>query len=135
MASIHSEKLVQVPAEQAWAALRDTANPHRLFAGVLTDARIDGDLRTVTFANGMVAKERIVDIDDQNRRMAYAVQGMFDHHSASMQIYPEGATRCRFVWIADLLPNDKAAMVAELMEQGSDALVRNLETHLAPVRG
>jgi Polyketide cyclase / dehydrase and lipid transport len=135
MASIRSEKLVQVPAEQAWAALRDTANPHRLFAGVLTDASIDDDVRTVTFANGMVARERIVDIDDRRRRMAYSVQDMFEHHSASMQIYPEGATRCRFVWIADLLPNDKATMVAQLMEQGSQALVHNLEANLVAARG
>ena len=44
---------------------------------------------TVTFANGMVVRERIVDIDQQRRRLCYAVLGdMFEHHSASMQILP-----------------------------------------------
>jgi hypothetical protein len=133
MASIHSEKRVQVPADRAWAALRDVANPHRLFAGVLTDARIDGDIRTVTFANGMVAKERIIDINDPRRRIAYTVTGdMFEHHSASMRIVPDGPDACRFVWITDLLPDDRVKMVAPLVEQGSQALVRNLEAQEAP---
>lgn len=128
MASIHSEKLVRVPADRAWAALRDVANPHRLFAGVLTDARLDGDTRTVTFANGMVAQERIVDVDEGRRRVAYTVAGdMFEHHSASMQILPEGPDACRFVWDTDLLPNDRVKMVAPLVEQGSQALARTLE--------
>ena len=43
--------------DRAWAALRDVGNAHRAFAGVLTDARLDGDRRVVTFANGVVAKE------------------------------------------------------------------------------
>jgi hypothetical protein len=129
MASIHSEKRVEVPADLAWKALRDVANPHRLFAGVLTDARIDGDTRTVTFANGMVAQERIVDVDEKRRRVAYTVMGdMFEHHSASMQIVAEGSDACRFVWITDLLPDEATQTVAPLVEQGAAALVRNLES-------
>jgi hypothetical protein len=128
MASIHKEAVVNVPAEQAWAALRDIAHPDRVFAGVLTNAHLDGDVREVTFANGMVVKERIVDIDDKRRRIAYAVTGdVFEHHSASMEIIPQGANACRFVWITDLLPDGQASMVAQLVDQGSQALVRNLE--------
>ena len=128
MASIHKEAVVNVPAEQAWAALRDVAHPDRVFAGVLTDAHLDGDVREVTFANGMVVKERIVGIDDKRRRIAYAVTGdVFEHHSASMEIIPQGAGACRFVWITDLLPDGQAGMVAQLVDQGSQALVRNLE--------
>jgi hypothetical protein len=135
MASIHSEKVVQVPAGEAWRALRDIANPHHVFAGVLTDARLEGDVRTVTFANGMVAQERIVDVDDWDRRLAYTVVGdMFEHHSASMQIVPEGAHRCRFVWTTDLLPDEAAKTVAPLVEQGAQALVRNLETRSTTLR-
>jgi len=128
MASIHKETIVRVPADSAWAALRDVAHPDRVFAGVLTDAHIEGDVREVTFADGMVVKERIIDVDDKRRRIAYAVTGdVFEHHSASMEIIPQGANACRFVWITDLLPDDKASVVAPLVDQGSQALVRNLE--------
>ena len=135
MASIHSEKTVRVPAEKAWAALRDIGNPHRLFSGVLTDAKLDGKVRTVTFANGMVAQERIIDVDDKRRRVAYTVQGeMFEHHSASMEIVPDGPDRCRFIWTTDLLPDERAQMVGPLVEQGSMALVRTLESQPAAAK-
>src|ERR1700754_1369060 len=128
MASIYCEKTVRVTADRAWAALSDIGNPHRLFAGVLTDAKIDGEVRTVTFANGVVAQERIIDVDGKRRRVAYTVLGdMFQHHSASMEIMPDGPDRCRFIWTTDLLPDDRVQMVAPLMEQGAQALVRTLE--------
>jgi hypothetical protein len=130
MASIHRDEIIQVPADKAWAALRDVGNPHFVFAGVLVDGRIEGDIRTVTFANGMVVRERIVDVDDASRRVAYTViDGMFEHHSASMQIVAEGEGRCRFVWISDFLPDEHRELVAPLVEAGAQALVRNLETN------
>ncbi|MGH6734641.1 MAG: SRPBCC family protein [Methyloceanibacter sp.] len=129
MASIRREEIVEVPADKAWSALRDVGRPHALFADVLVDGSIDGDIRTVTFANGMVVRERIVDIDEASKRVAYAViDGVFEHHSASMQIVPDGEGRCRFVWVSDFLPNEKMALVAPLVESGATALVRNLET-------
>jgi len=128
VASIRREEIVRVSAEKAWAALGNVGMPHRLFAGVLVDSSIDGDVRTVTFANGMMVRERIVDIDEERMRLAYAViDDMFEHHSASMEIVPDGPARCRFVWISDFLPNERKEMVAPLVEQGSRALVRNLE--------
>lgn len=132
MASIRWEEVVRVPAEKAWFALRDVSKPHRLFAGVLVDACMADEIRTVTFANGMIVRERIIDIDENTKRVAYAVIGdLFDHHSASMQIVPEGAGRCRFVWISDFLPGKRREMVAPLVKLGSQALVRNLEADAA----
>lgn len=128
MASIRWEEWVQVPAETAWLALRDASTPHRLFAGVLVDGRMDNDIRTVTFANGMVVRERIIDIDEKAMRLAYTVIGdLFEHHSASMQIVPDSEGRCQFIWISDFLPDERIEMVAPLVEQGARALARNLE--------
>lgn len=133
MASIHWEEPVSVPAERAWAVLRRPGEAHRLFAGVLVDGRVSGDIRTVTFANGLVVRERIIDIDDDRRRLAYAViDGLFEHHSASMQILPVDEANCRFVWISDFLPEEKRAAVLPLVKEGSRALARNLEAGLAP---
>jgi hypothetical protein len=51
----------------------------------------------------------------------------FDHHSASMQIVPIDDRTCRFVWISDILPDERSALVGPLMDQGIKALVANVE--------
>jgi hypothetical protein len=89
---------------------------------------MDGDARIVTFANGMVVREPIVDIDDTARRLVYsAVGGMSSHYNASMQVFPEGDGRCRLVWIIDLLPHALAPTVSVLAEQATHVMKKTLE--------
>ena len=128
MASIHKEVPIAAPAEEVWAALRDAANVHRLFPGVLVDSRLEGDTRVATFANGLVVRERIVAVDDNRRRIAYAVlrEGVV-HHSASMQVLAEGQGRSRFVWTSDFLPDGLAASFGPLVDQGAAAIQRAFE--------
>jgi hypothetical protein len=129
MASIQKSVEVEVGAAQAWAALRLVGNAHTLFAPVLVDAQLEGDTRTAHFANGMIVHERMLDIDEPTRRVAYTVldgPGISYHH-ASMQIVEAGPDRCRFVWITDFLPAEVGAAIAPLIEQGTKALKANLE--------
>lgn len=128
MASIRCEELIHRSAEFAWSMLRRPGEAAALFAPVLTASSIEGDVRTVTFANGNVVRERIVDIDDRRRRLCYTVLGdTFEHHSASMEIEPIDELTCSFVWISDILPDERTALVGPLMEQGCRALVANVE--------
>jgi hypothetical protein len=70
MASIHKEILIRARPQDVWAAIRDVGAVHqRLTPGVLIDARLDGVARIVTFANGAVVRELIVDLDDEARRL------------------------------------------------------------------
>ena len=130
MASIHKEILIKARPEDVWAAIRDVSSVHeRLTPGILVDARLDGDARVVTFANGVVARELLVDIDDKARRFAYAaVGGRTKHHNASMQVFAEGSDHSRLVWITDLLPNELAAAIGELVEQGAGVMKQTLES-------
>ena len=129
MASIWWEEPVGAPADLAWAALRRVDLAHKLFAPVLIEGTMEGNVRTVTFANGLVVRERIIDIDESRRRVAYGVlDGAFDHHSASMQIMPISDASCRFIWVSDFLPNDQIEAVRPLVEQGSRALAQNIES-------
>jgi hypothetical protein len=127
MTSLRNEILLEVPAAEAWAALKDIPRTHELFAGVLVDGRLEGDIRTVTFANGMVVHERIVAVDDSRMRVAYAVLDSFEQHAACMQIVPVSPRQCRFVFVSDFLPDTNAEMVGPLMAQGCVALKRVLE--------
>lgn len=129
MASIHKEMLIKARPEDVWAAIRDVGAVHqRLAPGIVIDTRLDGEARIVTFANGAVVRERLVDIDDQARRFAYAaVGGRTTHHNVSMQVFAEGSERSRLVWITDLLPNEVTATINELVEQGARAMKQTLE--------
>ena len=127
MSSIWWEVTIAVPADVAWASLRRVDLAHELFAPVLVDGKISGDVRTVTFANGMAVRERIVDVDEARMRISYTVlDDVFEHHNASMQIVPIDSDSCRFVWITDFLPAGKAEMVRPLVEQGSKAIAANI---------
>lgn len=129
MASIRKEIVVEVGEESAWDALRRVAEPHVTFAPVLTSSSLADDVRTVQFANGMVVRERILDVDEEHRRVAYAAvepQGMTYHH-ASMEIGLAGPGRCTFVWVTDFLPAEAAAVLQPLIDQGAAALKQNLE--------
>jgi len=129
MASIHKELTINAPPERIWDAVRDVGAIHtRLARQFVLDTRIDGDSRLVTFAGGTVVRERIVDVDDRARRLAYSVvEWRATHHSASIQVFPEGDGRSRIVWIADLLPNELADQVSGMMEHGCAAMKRTLE--------
>ena len=133
MASITEHVSVAVDVQRAWQSLRDVGRAHVLFAPVLVAGSMAGEVRTVTFANGMVAQERILDIDDQRRRVAYAalnVPGM-EYHHASMQVVEDGPGRCHFVWITDVHPAAVADRIRPLITQGAQALKKNLETGAA----
>jgi hypothetical protein len=129
MASIQKEILLDADPDTVWDAVRDVGAPHsRLTPGVLLDTVLDGAARVVTFANGAVVREVVVDIDDECRRFAYAVvDGPFAHHNASMQVIADGGGRSRLIWTTDLLPEELAPTVTGLIEQGAAAMKRTLE--------
>ena len=137
MASIRKEIAVDAPAGHVWDAIRDVGALHtRLARGMVRDTRVEGDSRLVTFANGETVRERIVDIDDRSRRLAYAVVGWrTTHHNASFEVVTNGDSRCRVIWVADLLPNDLADLVNGLMDQGSAAIKATLEADVAATTG
>ena len=130
MASIRKEIVVDNTPENVWDAVRDVGALHtRLVPGFVTDCRMDGDgARMVTFANGMTVRELIVDLNESERRLAWsAVGGRLSHHNASVQVLAEGAGRSRIVWIADLLPNEMAAPIDGMIQQGMNAMKRALD--------
>jgi carbon monoxide dehydrogenase subunit G len=129
MATIIKRVSIDVAPRQVWDAVRDWGAVHqRLCPGVLTDTTVDGEARVVTFANGLVARELIVEVDDEDRRLVWAVVGtkLLSHHNGAMQVLAEGQGS-RVVWTADLLPHAAAPQVAGLMEAGCAAMKATLE--------
>ena len=116
-----------MPPAQVWEVFRDVGSVHtRLAPGFVLDTVVDGDARKVTFANGVVVTELIVSLDDEQRRLAYAiVGGSAEHHNASFEVRESagGAVVC---WTTDLLPDEAADRFAEMMDAGIPVMQRSL---------
>ncbi len=129
MATNRRELPLDASIDKVWAAVRDFGQVHTKVApGFLTGLEMDGADRIVTFFNGMVARERLVTLDDEARRLVYCIpEGRASHYSAAVQILPEGAGQCRLVWTIDLLPDELAPAVAGMMDHATPFLKKTLE--------
>jgi len=128
MASIHKDIIIDARPVDVWDAVRDFGALHqRLVPGFVTDTRLDGDARIVTFANGMVARELLVDCDDARRRLVYAViSERVKQHSASVQVTAEADGRSRLAWTVDVLPHEIAPYMDAQMDQAALAMQKKL---------
>lgn len=134
MASIRKEIFTRATPGQVWDALRDVGALHtRLVPGFVVDTKLLPGERVVTFRNGMVIHEPIVDVDDGTMRIAWAAKGEpLTHYNASAQVFAEGGGQTRVVWIADLLPNEAAPAVEAMMNEGMAAMKAALDRLAAP---
>src|SRR5580704_9733397 len=106
MGSITKEINVRATGADVWDALRDYGAVHRrVVPGFVVEAVMDGDDRIITFASGAVARERLVTLDDERRRVVYSAvetQLGFTHHQATVEVFEAaGGEGCRIVWTSD----------------------------------
>ena len=129
MATIHKEISIEASPAIAWDALRDVGALHtRLVPGFAVAVELRPGERIVTFANGSVAREVIVSIDEEARRLVWTiVGGRLTHHNGAAQVIPDGPTGCRFVWTSDLLPDELAPLIEASMGQAMPIIKRTLE--------
>jgi uncharacterized protein YndB with AHSA1/START domain len=127
--SIRREIRIDAPPEKVWDALRDFGALHeRLVPGFVTDCRMDGEDRIVTFANGATYREVLIDLDDETRRLAWSiVDGPYDHHNGVAQVFDDDGGTC-FVWTTDLIAADEVvAQTGEAMKLGVATVKDTLE--------
>jgi len=128
MASITKQVRV-ADTDAAWALIRDFGGAVRTFPGMLRDCTVDGNMRTVTFASGTVLQERLIGLDEKQRRIAYSViGGRFTHHNASLTVARDADGSGIVTWITDMLPDESAAIVEPLMDAGIKALASALQS-------
>ena len=129
MATNRRELPLDIPADKAWDAVRDFGQVHiKVAPGFLTDVKMDGGYRIVTFFNGLVARERLVTLDDAGKRLVYTiVEGRASHYAAAVQVFPDGAGKCRLVWTIDLLPDELGPAVAGMMDHAFPFMKKTLE--------
>jgi carbon monoxide dehydrogenase subunit G len=136
MATIRTSIPLDTPAAEVWAALADVGAIHeRLARGFVTDTQLDDDgTRLVTFEGGFVARELLVSVSEDERRLAYSViespTGM-RHHHATFQVVDEG-DGSRLDWVVDVAPDEAAPLIAGMMDVGAAAMRATLSPTSEP---
>src|SRR5215475_15361232 len=75
MATIRKELTLDASPAQVWDVIRDVGAVHRRLApGFVTDTRLEEGARVVTFVNGVVARELIVSVEEEARRLVWSVE-------------------------------------------------------------
>ncbi len=131
MASVRKEILIDAGADGVWDAIRDFGAVHtRVVPGFVVDTRLEGNDRIVTFFSGAVQREPLVDLDDETRRLVYSALDSplgATHYNASVQVFADGANRCRVEWVVDVLPNEVAVTLDQVMDRGAATMKATLE--------
>lgn len=128
MATLRETLRLRAPAAAVWDAVRDVGELHRrLVPGFVTEARLEQGARVITFVNGITVREEIVSVDDDSRRLAYAIpRGRFLHYQGTVDVEEDGAGS-RLVWTVDLLPDEAADGIRAMMHQGADVMRATLD--------
>jgi hypothetical protein len=129
MASIRKQISTKANADTVWSVLRDVGALHtRLVPGFVVDTRLEPGARIVTFGNGLVVRELIVDVNDEAKRVVWSVQSeLMTHHNGSAQVVEGEDGQTKVVWIADLLPDKASGPVGQMMEQGMAVMRATLD--------
>jgi carbon monoxide dehydrogenase subunit G len=130
MASIRKEIRISAPVERVWDALKDVGALHtKLVPGFVKDTVLEGNSRVVIFSNGMSVREDIVSVDATQRRVAWAVVGQqFRHYNGAAWVESDPKGGSRFIWTVDLLPNEMASQVEQMMTTGIAVVRETMET-------
>lgn len=133
MATVQKEIIIDADPAAVWTIIGDFADgPVQMAPGFVTDSRLDEpDVRVVTFADGTVARERLITLDEGTRRLVFSVIGgtmQPTHDNASMQVVPHGDGRSRFVWIHDVQPDDLTIPMGAAMDHGLSIIKQTVES-------
>lgn len=129
MASVRREITTTARVDDVWSAIRDVGALHtRLVPGFVTDTKLEGAVRIVTFGNGMVVREPIVTIDDDARRLVWAAEGgITKHYNASVQVSANDDGSSKVIWIADFLPDSATTAIASAIDTGMMVMKQTLD--------
>lgn len=132
MASMFKEILINAPADEIWSAVRDVGALHtRLVPGFVTDTKLEGETRIVTFGNGATLREPILSVDDGRKRLAWTIEGDFaKHYNAVMEVIAQG-DKTKVTWTSDFLPHALAAQMSPMQDQGLATMKANFESKRA----
>ena len=129
MASVRREIKTLASVENVWSAMRDVGALHtRLVPGFVTDTKLEGSTRIVTFGNGVVVREPIVAVDEDARRVVWTSEGgVATHYNGAIQVMSNADGTSTVVWIADFLPDKLTTNITGAIEAGMTVMKKALD--------
>lgn len=89
---------------------------------------MDGEDRIVTFFNEAVARERLIDLSDEDRRLVWSiVEGPYTHHNGAAQVHAGEDARRDSSELRICSPTIWAQLTDGLMERGIETIKQTLE--------
>ena len=128
MASLTHEILTASRPETVWDAIRDIGALHtRLVPGFVVKSELIPGGRRVTFDDGLVIEEPVVDLDEALHRLVWTSVGTaLRHYHASLQVFPREGGGSRIEWTTYFLPHEAAALIEARMTRAAAAMARAL---------
>ena len=126
------QRLISVPADEAWAVVGRPELLHLWFPGI--DAcTVDGSTRTITTGMGLQLAEELVTNDPLQRRFQYRISGgLFKEHLASIDVLAVDDATCIVTYASDADPATMAVVLGGAMEGALAELARQLESGTGP---
>jgi hypothetical protein len=116
-----------------WDAVRDIYAVHkRLLPGAAVAVDPAPDARIVTFADGMKATERIVELNDDARRLVYqTTEGAPLTHHLSTMVVREDDTGVHLVWTTEFAPASQHDWATSLVNEFAALMKKTLDAAYA----
>jgi uncharacterized protein YndB with AHSA1/START domain len=126
--SLRSHRRIGVPADRAWAVLREPTGVADWFPSI-AECTVDGDIRTCWLSRGGSVRERVVTVDDELRRFQYSIlEGLpVTTHLATVDVLEVAPGECLVVYSTEATPDSTAGGLGRAVESGVDALKSYLE--------
>lgn len=129
--TVRRERVIEVPAEEAWAVIGRPELLHLWFPGIVACA-VDGDTRTVTLGSGMSLPETLLTNDPLQRRFQYRIGGFFAEHLGTIDVVALGDARCLVIYSSDADPATMAIVLGGATGGALEELARQLEGGAGP---
>ncbi|HEY1721507.1 MAG TPA: SRPBCC family protein [Magnetospirillaceae bacterium] len=128
MATVRKGMVIEASPDYVWSAVRDVGALARVFPGVVKEVRMEGNLRVLTYQNGIVLREWVVTVDDALRRLVVCASGgRIAHFQSAVQVFAETPDRSHVVWTCDFLPDMLTETVQTIVDRGTEAAKGVLE--------
>jgi hypothetical protein len=131
-ASVRRERVIGVPAEQAWAVVGRPELLHLWFPGIVA-CRVEGDTRTITLGSGVSLPETLLTNDPLQRRFQYRIAGgLFAEHLGTIDVVALDEGSCLVVYSSDADPATMAIVLGGATGGALAELARQLEAGSGP---
>ena len=122
MGTVRRHAFIERSADEVWGLVGDPARLHEWFP--ITSTRVEGKKRWIDLPSGLRFEEDIVTLDHDLRRFQYSIVNnpIVKSHLGTVDVIPDGPSRCVVVYSTDLDPEVMALMIAGAAGAGLERL-------------